>query len=858
MTKSGNKHKIYSGEFTTEISFPIGGIGTGCIGLGGNGRLIDWEIYNRPNKNGSTNGYSFFAIKCENNDGTVFTKVLNSDLNNGYNGNGDGDWTYGFGVKREYLSGMPHFKEAEFTGTFPMASINFKDEKAPVDVKMTAFNPFIPLNDKDSSIPCGIFMFEVTNKGDEEARVSLAGSLSNPFSKGGVNTYIESNQIKSIKFGTTKYDKDAVEYGDMILSTMDEKVSRQTYWYRGEWFDNLMVFWDDFSQPGTLKDRVYNHAKDSESWNATVNFCDVGTLCSEKIIRPRETKTFQFMIHWYFPNFINYWNPGKIKDPKWKNYYATIFKDSQDAMNYTWKHFDRLYKETLCFRDALFGSTFPDYIVDAIASNLAVLKSATCVRLTDGTLYGFEGCHTHAGCCEGSCTHVWNYVQSTAFLFPALERSMREIDYKSNQNEHGKMFFRMLLPPGRGGEEQSNELAGTGKAAADGQMGGVFKTYREWKISGDDKWLAKIWPAVKKALEYAWSPDNDEWWDRDSDGIMEGIQHHTLDVDMYGPNSYIAGYYMLALRTASEMAEAVKDADSERYMNMFENGKKWVNNNLFNGEYFHQKVDLTDKRYPIDDEIGEMKYQIGEGCHIDQVIGQWYAHVLGIGYIFDREKVIKSLKAIHKYNFVDAFREYPNPYRVYALNDEKGTVICTWPNGNRPKVPVPYAAECMTGFEYQLASHMIYEGLIDEAFKVVAAIRERYDGKKRNPYNEIECGSNYARSMASYGLLLALSGFEYDMKKQHIGFLPKINQNRFNTFWCVNSAWGSYESKENQKVLQVKYGSIQLKSIGLKYANQVKKVFIEDKEVDFEAVPSSILLKDVTLKEGQYIRIVIE
>ncbi|MCT4596903.1 MAG: non-lysosomal glucosylceramidase [Vallitalea sp.] len=858
MKNNGRQFKTYTGEYTTEISFPLGGIGTGCIGLAGNGRLIDWEIFNRPNKNSSTNGYSFFAVKCEKQDGTVFAKVLNGDLNNGYNGNGDADWTYGFGVKREYLSGMPHFKNVEFSGTFPFATLNFIEDNSPIDVKMTAFNPFIPLNNRDSSIPGAIFMFEVTNKGKEEVKVSLAGSLSNPFNKGGVNTYTELDEVKSIKYTTSHYDKEDVEYGDMTLSTMDDEVSKQTYWYRGEWFDNLMVFWDDFSKTGSLKDRVYEEVKDSDSWNATVNFCDVGTLCSDKTISPGETKTFRFMIHWNFPNFINYWNPGKVKNPKWKNYYATIYKDSQEAMSYTWKHIDRLYEETICFRDTLFSSTYPDFIIDAIASNLSVLKSATCTRLTDGTLYGFEGCHTHAGCCEGSCTHVWNYVQSTAFLFPSLERSMREIDYKSNQDEHGKMFFRMLLPPGRGGEEQSNELAGTGKAAADGQMGGIFKTYREWKISGDDNWLASIWPSVKKALEYAWSEDNDEWWDLDADGIMEGIQHHTLDVDMYGPNSYIAGYYMLALKTASEMAEAVNDADAKKYMTMFENGKEWVNNNLFNGEYFHQKIDLTDSKYPIDEEIGEMKYQIGEGCHIDQVIGQWYAHILGIGYIFDKEKVVKSLKSIHKYNFVDSFREYPNPYRVYALNDEKGTVICTWPNGNRPKVPVPYAAECMTGFEYQLASHMIYEGLVDEAFKMVEAIRNRYDGKKRNPYNEIECGSNYARSMASYGLLLALSGFDYDMRKKHIGFTPKVSEDKYNTFWCVNSAWGSYESYNNEKLIQVKYGLLQLKSIGIENAFGVKKVYTIDKELPFEIGVDSILLEDVTLKAGQWIKIVVQ
>jgi len=818
------KDFVYQGRKTNEISFPLGGIGTGCIGLAGNGRLIDWEIFNKPNKNGSVNGFSFFAIKAEERGKVLTARVLNGDLNPPYIGRGCSNWGYGFGVNREYMAGVPHFEKTEFKGEFPLAEIKFIDDEVPLDVRLKAFNPFIPLNDKDSSIPAAIFIFEVKNTYEKELDISLVANLSNSFSKGGINEYFARKGLKGIKLYSNFYGEDKPEYGDITLSTDAKDVSWQSYWYRGIFFDNLIVFWKDFTSSGRLRERIYNQPTD------TSRFKDVASLCTHEILQPGETKEFRFLITWNFPNFVNYWNPGccqEGKKPQWKNYYATIFKDSTESAQYVWASFERLYQETLKFKDTLFHTTVPDYVLDAISSNLSILKSPTCIRLTDGTLYGFEGCHCQSGCCEGSCTHVWNYAQAAPFLFPSLERSMREIDYEYNQFENGKMAFRMMLPPDR---EKSSF-----RAAADGQMGGIIKTYREWKISGDSEWLKKLWPKVKKALEYAWDPTNEDWWDKDCDGVMEGIQHHTLDVEIYGPNSYITGYYLTALLAASRMAKALGDEDGNKYYELYEKGRKWVNENLFNGEYFHQRINLQDKRFPVDPELGQIKHQIGQGCHIDQVIGQWYAHIVGLGYVFDPDKVKKALRSLFKYNFIENFREFPNPCRIYALNDENGIVICTWPKGGAPRVPVPYFSECMNGFEYQVACHMIYEGLIDEGLTILKAIRDRYDGERRNPWNEFECGSNYARSMASYSLLLSLSGFEYNMTKGHIGFSPKINRESFYSLWSLSTGCGSFEIQENRVRFAVKSGCISLNSFScdaLK-ARQIKAITVGDREVSF-------------------------
>ncbi|WP_206098470.1 GH116 family glycosyl-hydrolase [Paenibacillus montanisoli] len=849
-----DKDFTYRGSKTNEISFPLGGIGTGSIGLAGNGRLIDWEIFNRPNKN-SYNGFTFFAIKAEHQGEVRVAKVLHGDLHPSYSGTGKGRFTgFGFGVERESLSGFPHFKSTAFKGEYPFGEIEFIDDTVPLQVKLSAFNPLIPLNDKDSSLPAAIFTYEVTNTSSETLDISLVGNLTNPHTKDARNEFADYGAFKGIKLFSTHYGPDERAYGDLTLSTDDDDISWQTYWYRGGWFDNLTVFWKEFAAPGRFKERNYNEIRGLAPV-ATHNSKDNCLLSSHKSLAPGEKGTFRFMITWSFPNYVNFWNPGACEDgtpcepPSWKNYYATLFADSTESAAYVWNNYERLYRESHLFKETLFGSTLPDYVVDAIASNISILKSPTCLRLTDGTLYGFEGVHAEEGSCEGTCTHVWNYEQVTPFLFPALARSMVNVKYKHTMYDNGKMAFRMMLPAERTLKDAS-DCAGPRRAAADGQMGTVIKVYQQWKISGDNEWLKSIWPRVKQSLEYAWEPTNTDWWDRDCDGIMEGVQHHTLDVEIYGPNAYISGMYQSALRCASEMAEAMGDGAAVKYRELCDNGRKWVDEHLFNGEYYHQLIDLQDERFPIDPELEEIKYQIGEGCHIDQVLGQWHAHLVGIGYVFDRTKVKKALESIYAHNFMETIRDYPNACRIYSLNDEKGLLISTWPRGNSPKVPVPYADETMNGFEYQAACHMIYEGLLEEGLTAVKAIRDRYDGERRNPWNEMECGSNYARSMASYALLLALSGFEYDSLKGHIGFNPQLNADAFSSFWSLNSAWGNFKHERGTIRFEVSYGTIALSSFGSELLAGKKKA-----EVQVDGMPAAITRSGNTILFAEQVKL---
>lgn len=830
----------YTDNKTREISFPLGGIGSGCIGLGGDGRLKDWEIFNRPNK-GSVNGLSHFAIKAERGGQTVDARVLHGDLAAPYVGEmtGQEKTGFGYGPRRENLGGVPHFRKTEFVGEFPFAKIRYIDEKFPGQVELEAFNPFIPLDDKNSSLPAAFFEVLVRNTTSEVLEYTVAGTLCNPAEPGNSrHDLIQSEESTVISLNSPKSAPSHPSYGGLSIgsdSGSSSDVSYQQYWYRGRWFDGLGVYWRDFVEPGPLENREYN------SENAT-GVQDSATLARRVRVESGAECRIRFVVSWHYPNCYNYWSgegctcdPGSECDTTvqtWRNYYATVFKSATEVASYALSRWKELHARTKTFKDTLFSSSVPAEVIDAVSANISILKTPTALRLTDGSFYGFEGCDQYEGCCEGSCTHVWNYAYALPYLFPKLERSMRDLEFNYNLREDGQLEFRLMLPLG------SSKWGF--RACVDGQYGAVLKSYREWKISGDDEWLQKVWPAVKRAIEFAWAESNVDRWDPEKSGVIDGRQHHTLDMELFGPNSWLNSLYLAGLKAGAAMAEQVGDKDAARlYLEIFERGKKWTDQELFNGEYYFQKLNLNDKSVLEahhrpgdkvlkgsdileaywDGEHGEIKYQIAEGSAIDQVLGQWHANLLGLGEILDREQTKKALESIYRYNYKSSMRYTFNPCRTFCLNDEAGTVICDWPEGKyKPYVPVVYAEETMHGFEYQAACHMIQEGLVEEGLELVRAVRDRYDGERRNPWNEIECGSNYARSMASYALLLTFSGFDCNLSKGELRFDPIFrNGEAFSSFWSVASAWGQFQVTGKDVSLRVCEGTVSLSRLALPF-----------------------------------------
>lgn len=824
---------IYTHKNLEMLSFPLGGIGTGSVGLTGSGRLVGWEIFNRPARR-SLNGFSHFAIKAKTSQG-IQTRMLHGDLEkNLYNENCAPDY--------RTLCGFPHFKEIAFQGEFPIAKLTFTDANFPGEITMTAFNPFIPLDADNSSIPAAFFEFEVKNPGNEEIEYQLAFTVRNPFDlSSNTHTVIEKNHaIHMTNAGASAED---TSYGDLAIATNHEDVLWQTYWYRGGWRDPIVSFWNDFHNTADLQDRIYDTPYHKGPYE---NDCDCGTLVAKLHILPNHSQKVRFILAWNVPNNYRSWNddygffrdyPDKdrIKTP-WKNYYSTLFENALATATYALTNWDSLYDRTLRFKESLFQTTIDETVINAVSANMAILKSPTVLRLADGSFYGWEGIADIGGCCEGTCQHVWNYAYALCFLFPELERSIRDLEFKYCLDEDGRTAFRLILPLGT----VKNNFP---HACTDGQLGTIIKCYREWKLSGNDAWLRDNWNNITRMLEYCWSESNTDEWDRNKDGILEGWQHHTLDMELFGPSSWLQSIYLGALKAAAEMADYLGDTNrSQTYSAMYENGYRWTKENLFNGSYFIQKIDLKDKSildhfnclWYWNSESEEIKYQIAEGSAIDQMHGQWHCTINGLGNVLDQDQMATALSHMMKNNYKSSMREFANPWRSFAFEDDAGSVICDYPEDiHKPRIPISYCEETMHGFEYQFAGLLFAAGKIEDGIKVVKAIRDKYDGQKRNPWSEAESGRFYARSMASFAMLPILCGFDFHLPKKHIGFDPKVNRDNFKGFFSVGTGWGTFSQQNNCATIQLEEGSLCLKTIGLPFAQNVTALTIDGQAQDF-------------------------
>jgi len=306
---------------------------------------------------------------------------------------------------------------------------------------------------------------------------------------------------------------------------------------------------------------------------------------------------------------------------------------------------------------------------------------------------------------------------------------------------------------------------------------------------------------------------------------MEGVQHNTYDVEFYGPNPQCGVYYLGALRAAEEMARALGDrASADVYRRLFESGSRWIDANLFNGEYYIQKV----RGWPKDeiapslrstmgsDDTETPQYQVGGGCLVDQLVGQYLAGVAGLGALLDSAHVRAALQSIYRYNYKRNLYDHDSVERIFALNDESALVICDYGKASRPRIPFPYYAEVMTGFEHSTAAHMIYAGMVREGLECIRKVRRRYDGERRNPWDEAECGHHYARAMAAWSGLVGLSGFEYDGPAESVVAVPRWPEPNFRCFWSSATGWGTFSvsrlEKSTRVALDVDQGSLACRS----------------------------------------------
>lgn len=785
-------HRTFTGESLQMVAMPMGGIGTGCVSLGGRGELRDWEIFNRPGKGKDLDAFTLLWAKREGEE--AVTKSVQRAPLPPYWGS--------MGWRRDGGRGLPCFPEATFRAAYPFGEVAFEDKAFPLQVTLEGFNPLIPLDPEASGIPAAILTYRLRNPSTEPVEATLLLTLPNVVGTDGIQFHGEAMR------GTVTELREGDGYqalwmtnvalpvghprgGTMVVAARGEAFTHLLSWPQGEgWWDSFHLFWDDFAADG-----CFDHPGAGGPFEGPE---PVKAALGVKVtIKPRGVVEIPFVIAWHFPTRINEWDSeDEVRGERLVNEYNNRFHDALEVADHVLRNLETLRRRSKAYQKALFDSTLPAAVLDAVSSQSCILKSQTCLWLDTGDFHGFEGCSPEVGCCPMNCTHVWNYEQTLAFLFPSLERTVRRTDYLYNVRDDDSMAFRTKLPLGR--------TCWGFLPAADGQMGTLLKLYREWLLSGDDDMLRELWPNAKRTLDYA-----TRVWDADRDGVMEGEQHNTYDIEFFGANTMMGTLYLGALRAAAIMAARVGDEEArDRALDLYAKGTVNLDQLCWDEDYYIQVVDL--EAHP--------KYQYGRGCLADQLLGQWFSHVVGLGHVLPEDHVRTALASIFRHNFRTSFYDHANPQRIYALADDAGLLLCTWPKGGRPALPVVYGDEVWSGIEYQVAAHMIYEGLLDEGLSIVKAIRDRHDGIRRNPFNEFECGDHYARALASWSVLLALSGYRYSAPEMALSFAPRLGGSKFECFFSTGSGWGTVAVSDGRGGPTVKIkvieGTVTLQHLG--------------------------------------------
>lgn len=931
---------VYRGSELEFIGMPVGGLCSGQLYLGGDGKLWHWDIFNRKVSTGA--------------DHYAKPPKQSSPLDQGF----------GLRIKGTHLQKRPmddtHWKDVSFTGEYPIGFVHYSDPDCPIEVSLEAFSPFLPLNAEDSSLPATIMEFTLKNRSPIEVEGSFFGWLENAvclysgqqrqgirrnrglrehgfaFLECSAETFPESSQnartdilfedfesetygqwsVTGTAFGNgpieatkiPEYQGNVGAKGKRLVNShasapgngipekdnatgrltsrpftiernyitfliggghhkgrtcmnllVDQKIvlsvtgkannrMEPLSWdvrawagktgqleivddQQGAWGNigvDDIVFSDHPRQPaallnteedfGTMGLALLNSKSNDlihtsvpiqgvlPGASASPNISSepsqkafgqklVGSITRRFKLAPGASTKVSFVVTWHFPNLkMDRLPPGRS--------YGTRFDSARAVANFVAKEFTRLASQTREWHRTWYDSTLPYWFLDRSFLNISILATSTCCRFANGRFYSWEG----VGCCEGTCGHVWHYAHAMARIFPEWERYLREkVDFGLALQSDGAIHFRGEL----------NSIP-----AIDAQAGTILRALREHQMSPDDSFLKKNWPQFKQATEWLIRKDGNR------DGLIESNQHNTLDTDWYGPVAWLSSLYLAALAAAEAMAKEAGDQEfAMKCRTIRAVGQKNFITQLFEDGYFINKVDSKHL-----DAINS-----GTGCAIDQLMGQSWAFQVGLPRVIPEKETLSALKSLWRFNFTPDVGPYRKAYaagRWYAMPGEAGLLMCSFPRtdwdyenakGKGPDWAAGYFNECMNGFEYQAASHMLWEGMVTEGLAITRAVHDRYHASRRNPWNEVECGDHYVRSMASYGVFTAACGFEYHGPRGHIGFAPKLTPDNFKAAFTAAEGWGTYhQSRATQSqihVLEVKSGKLRLNSLSVECAS---------------------------------------
>ncbi len=806
--------EIYTNEQLKYIGMPVGGLTTGQVYLGGDGRLWYWDIFNinridplNPGVsdkfylNPMTQDHRFeqgFTIRVEKGI-TAFSKKLS----------------------------IGGFTDISFRGEYPFGKVSYKDADIPISVELEAFSPFIPTNYEKSGFPAVVMQYQIKNESDTAQELEIIGWLQNTANyftvKNGngkhLNTITKKDDVLQLTTSSNvpKEAELAPDYGNMSLTLLNANV-------------------DSWSTPKTLKDVAYNSGgiKPSEKTTEHAPIGDVltGALGQKMTLEPNEKRIVTFIVSWYFPNV------HMVKIPKLRNhdnlryYYSKKFSSSADVALKINDDKDTLFSASKDWNKTWYDSTLPTWFLDRTFVNTGTLATTACYRFDDLTddpfnedrFYAMEGVYLG----EGTCTHVFHYEQALGRVFPNMARQLREqIDFGLAWDKRGFVQYRA---------EHSHIGKHDGRGyAIDGHAGTILRAYREHSTATNSDFLDRNWQKIKASINYLIAQDAEKTGK--PDGIIEGFQYHTLDRPWYGKISWISTLYNAALQVGVALGNEKGDKNfAKKCRSIAKLGYKNIPEELFNGEFFFNELDQEHLDSP----------NTYKGSHIDQMLGQSWTQQVGLPRIIPKKETNKALVSIYKYHYQEDVGKYLDTatiknVRFYALPGESGTIMTTFPKGGADeaagkvkhdwdKLTVGYFSESMTGFTYQAASHMISEGLVDEGMTMIKAIHDRYAPEKRNPYNEIEFGNHYTRAMSSFGAFIAASGFTIHEPNGHIGFSPKLNPRNYKSAFITGSAWGTFAQKVEKEVqmasLVLAYGKLRLQRISLDELSNVKKVAV--------------------------------
>jgi non-lysosomal glucosylceramidase len=522
----------------------------------------------------------------------------------------------------------------------------------------------------------------------------------------------------------------------------------------------------------------------------------IGALGRKIQLKPGESAEINFVVTWYFP----YQALLRVADKG--RYYTNRFHSARAVAEYVSTNFDHLNGATRLWNETWYDSTLPYWFLDRTFIPASTMATSGCMRFTSGRFWAWEG---GPASCEGTCTHVWQYAHSLSRLFPALERDTRE------RVDMGIAFC-----------EKSGEVGYRGEynmtLAVDGQAGTILRIYREHQMSPDSSFLKRNWNKVKLMYKPLFALDQKE------EGIMDGQQRNTLDRAWAGQISWMSSMYCAACRAGEQMANEVGDAEfAAKCKKIADNGYTNISTRLFNGEYFFSTID---PKHVHD-------ISSGDGSLMDQVYGQSRGFQVGLPRILPEKETRTALKSRWTYNFspdAGAYFASKNMGRKMVEVGDAGMILCTFPRtdwtfqqaSGGDKAPGGFAyyfVECWTGMEYQVAGHMLWEGMLTEPLVMVRAIHDRYSPLKRNPYSEIECGSHYTRAMASHGVFIGACGYQYHGPKGEIGFAPKLTPEDFRAPFTAAEGWGTYSQKitngEMAAAIELKKGTLRFRIVSL-------------------------------------------